>query len=116
MSNMHRAGGVDTDELDHDLAAGANVGCAEGIAGDADGFDLLLQPRFAELEVDEARRRGGYAVDLRRALDALRDELGQLERVGAGGPGEAQRQVGGEVAVFRRCWVARPQCRARNRR
>ena len=100
MADVYRAGGIDADELDHNLTAGADIRRAKGIAGGADGLNLLLQPGLAELEIDETRRRGSHALDFGGTLDSLRDELGQLERVGAGGTGEAQGQVGGEVAVL----------------
>ena len=101
MAHMDGAGRVDAHEFHHHSPAGAGGGVAESIAGGAHRFHLLLQPFLAEAEVDEPRRRGRYGGDFRAGVHAFRNLLGQPQRIGAGGAGQTQGQVGGEVPVFR---------------
>ena len=101
MAHMDGAGRVDAHEFHHHPPAGAGGGVAESVAGGAHRFHLLLQPFLAEAEVDEPRRRGRYGGDFRAGVHPFRNLLGQPQRIGAGGAGQTQGQVGGEVPVFR---------------
>ena len=99
--HVYRPRRIDADELDHHLTSGTRFRRAEPLPGGDDGFDLLLQPCVAELEVDETRWRRLQTGNLRTRLDAFRDQLGQVHRIRSCCPRQSQREVGGEIAVLR---------------
>ena len=87
--HMHRPSRVDADKLDHHLAALANLCRAERVSSASHRLNLLLQPAIAEPEIDEPGRRRRHAGNLRPGFHPHGDSLGQLQRIGAGGPRQA---------------------------
>ena len=105
MAHVDWPGGVNADELHHHLAALTGLDVSELVAGLPHRFHLLPQPGLIQVEIDEPRRRGFNPVDDVAGGDVGGQRLGQLQGIDPGGAGQAQGQVGGEIAVVR---VARP--------
>ncbi len=101
MADVQRTGGVGTDELDLDLAAGAGLAATEAPVL-AEHFVKFPEPgQRREGEVDEPRAGDLQLAPQPAAVAKGGDQhLGDLARGLALGAGQQHRQVGGKVAVL----------------
>ena len=110
MADVHRPGGVGTDELHHRAQPIAGVAAAEAIPVLPDRVQRLVPHVLGQLQIQEAgsgdlRLSGEHAPSI---VDALHDRLCQRARIGFLGPGgcgvlpgERHRRVRCEVAMRR---------------
>ena len=100
VADVDRPGRVGGDVLDLRLAAAAEVELRPVLAGLGDRARLAGGPAGVEVEVEEARRGDAHLAYGRMRGHARAQRLGDVERAHAGEALDAQRQVGGEVAVL----------------
>ena len=100
VADVDRAGGVGGDVLDLRLAAAAEVELRPGLAFLGDGARLSGGPGRVEVEVEEAGRGDAHLADGGVVGHARAQRLGDVEGAHAGEALDAQREVGGEVAVL----------------
>ena len=100
VADVDGARGVGGDVLDLRLAAAADVERGPRLAGVGDDARLPGGPRGVEVEVEEAGRSDADLGDRGVRGHACAQRLGHIERLHAREALDAERQVGGEVAVF----------------
>ena len=101
MSHVHRAGGIDADELYHDPPPTTHVDPTVVRPGRAYSLNLPLHPLWFQIEIDESRVRRLDAVYLLAGGHTLHQHFSQLQRVDARCTSQAQRQAGGKIPVLR---------------
>ena len=99
MTHMHRPGGIRGDELEIDLAAGAEVRPAVALALLVDADQFLHVHIAREKQIDEAGARDLGLGHERRGRQRPDDAFGDVPRLALRGLGEAHRDVAGKVAM-----------------
>ena len=101
VTHMHGAGGIGRDELDHHLAAGADVAAPVGRALRSHGLERGEPRIFRQPEIDEPGARDLRARDQRVRRQRRNQRLRQLTRILACRLGDAHGDIALEVAVLR---------------
>jgi hypothetical protein len=99
VANVQRPGGVSGDEFHLHLSASAALITSESIAlGENVGYHRALRAA-REIEVDKTGPGDFHFGDMARGRQRRDDLLGQLARRQAGGLGQCQGDIGGQIAV-----------------